>query len=216
MDPPWSVRNWENRDSQHLLNVDATCQEKTLEKLQSSNKRHGCPEMSIAIAHLSSPWGALVAQASDVGITRIQLRLDGSLTSAATLDSGRAMGYLRQLEEQLREYLAGRRRTFDLPLDLPGTEFQMRVWQGLRRIPYGETMSYRDVALAIGQPQAVRAVGQANRRNPVMILVPCHRVIAADGTLGGYAWGKNVKRDLLALEQGEKRFERYRAEPAGG
>lgn len=163
--------------------------------------------MSIAIARLSSPWRPLVAEATDVGITRIQIARDGSSTSAGMSDSSRAMGYLRQLEEQLREYLAGRRKTFDLPLDLQGTEFQMRVWQALCRIPYGATMSYRDIAAAIGQPQAVRAVGQANRRNPVMILVPCHRVIAADGNMGGYAWGEDVKCELLALERGEKRFE---------
>ena len=101
---------------------------------------------------------------------------------------------------QLREYFGGQRRSFDLPLELAGTEFQRRVWAELLKIPYGETRSYSEVARAIGKPRAVRAVGSANHANPIAIVVPCHRVIAADGGLAGYGGGLDRKRLLLELE----------------
>lgn len=103
-------------------------------------------------------------------------------------------------EAQLREYFAGARRTFDLPLAPHGTEFQQRVWAALRAIPYGETRTYGELAAAIGSPNASRAVGMANHRNPIPIIIPCHRVIGANGTLTGYAGGLEIKRKLLALE----------------
>jgi len=109
---------------------------------------------------------------------------------------------LPELRRQLAEYLAGTRREFDLPLAPPGTDFQRRVWSALRDIPYGETRSYADLARAVGRPRGSRAVGQANRRNPIGVVIPCHRVIAADGGLGGYAGGLERKRKLLAIEQG--------------
>ena len=109
---------------------------------------------------------------------------------------------LAEAVRQLRAYFAGSLRSFDLPLDLVGTEFQRRVWIELTRIPYGETRSYRDVARAIGAPNAVRAVGAANGANPVPIVVPCHRVIGAGGKLVGYGGGLPLKRRLLALERG--------------
>ena len=108
----------------------------------------------------------------------------------------------RQVETQLAEYFSGRRRKFPVRLDLRGTSFQRKVWEALRSIPYGKTRSYADVARRIGRPRAARAVGMANHWNPVAILVPCHRVIAADGGLGGYASGLRVKKFLLQLEQG--------------
>jgi methylated-DNA-[protein]-cysteine S-methyltransferase len=101
---------------------------------------------------------------------------------------------------QVREYLAGRRREFDLPLEPSGTPFQRRVWQALRRIPYGETRSYGEVAAELGQPGAARAVGRANATNPICLIVPCHRVIGADGSLTGFAFGEDLKRRLLELE----------------
>jgi O-6-methylguanine DNA methyltransferase len=107
----------------------------------------------------------------------------------------------RTVAAQLVEYLEGRRREFDLPLDLRGTPFQLRVWQALREIPYGETRSYRDVARQIRRPAAVRAVGAANGANPLALVVPCHRVIAASGRLGGYGGGLALKARLLAMEQ---------------
>jgi methylated-DNA-[protein]-cysteine S-methyltransferase len=111
---------------------------------------------------------------------------------------------LREAKAQLQAYFAGRLRDFDLPLALAGTEFQRRVWDCLCEIPYGETISYTELARRVGSPRAVRAVGQANGSNPVAIIVPCHRVIAADGTLGGYAGGLPQKRWLLALERAQQ------------
>ncbi|SDK70697.1 methylated-DNA--[protein]-cysteine S-methyltransferase [Microbulbifer yueqingensis] len=101
---------------------------------------------------------------------------------------------------QLEEYLAGRRRVFELPLQLRGTAFQRRAWQALLEIPYGETRSYMQQAEAVGNPRAVRAVARANGANPLAILVPCHRVIGADGSLTGYAGGLEIKARLLTLE----------------
>src|SRR5664279_2896526 len=101
---------------------------------------------------------------------------------------------------QLRAYFAGQLRRFDLPLDMEGTPFQLRVWRELERIPYGETRSYRQIAAAIGAPRAVRAVGAANGANPIPIVVPCHRVIGASGKLVGYGGGLPLKKRLLELE----------------
>lgn len=107
----------------------------------------------------------------------------------------------QQLASQMEEYFQGNRKTFDIPYILLGTPFQERVWQALCRIPYGQTRNYRDIAEEIGQPKAYRAVGMANHRNPMMLVVPCHLVIGADGSLGGYAGGLELKRFLLSLEQ---------------
>lgn len=102
---------------------------------------------------------------------------------------------------QLGEYFGGKRKRFDLPLELHGTEFQKKVWNALCGIPYGETRSYKEIARIIGNPKAVRAVGGANNRNKLMIVVPCHRVIGANGSLTGYASGTDVKKKLLDLEK---------------
>lgn len=107
---------------------------------------------------------------------------------------------LEEAERQLAEYFAGARRTFDLPLRLDGTAFQQQVWAALRSIPYGATRTYADIARALGRPTATRAVGAANARNPLAIIVPCHRVIGTDGRLTGYAGGLPAKRRLLAHE----------------
>lgn len=104
--------------------------------------------------------------------------------------------------EQLHEYLAGTRTAFDLPLAPKGTDFQREVWQALTTIPYGTTAGYAELAAWINRPSAARAVGAANGRNPISIIVACHRVIGADGTLTGYAWGEEKKRALLDLEAG--------------
>ena len=102
--------------------------------------------------------------------------------------------------QQLKEYFAGTRKDFDLPLSLAGTEFQLRVLDELRRIPYGETTSYGDIAARIGKPKAMRAVGAANGRNPIPIIVPCHRVIGSTGKLTGFGGGLDTKQALLQLE----------------
>jgi methylated-DNA-[protein]-cysteine S-methyltransferase len=107
----------------------------------------------------------------------------------------------RSVIAQLSEYFAGRRREFDLPLGPHGTEFQRSVWKALTRIPYGETLSYGELARRIGNPRASRAVGLANGANPLPIVVPCHRVIGADGSLTGFGGGLDIKRKLLALER---------------
>jgi methylated-DNA-[protein]-cysteine S-methyltransferase len=108
---------------------------------------------------------------------------------------------LRETERQLREYFAGERREFDVPMELHGSPFQIQVWEALGRIPYGQTRSYRDIAIAVERPRGFQAIGQANTRNPIPIIVPCHRVINADGSMGGYGGGPERKRRLLALEQ---------------
>jgi methylated-DNA-[protein]-cysteine S-methyltransferase len=140
-------------------------------------------------------FGCRVA-ASDSGICAIDLNaaapVQGSECAANPL--------LRHAVAQLRAYFAGELRSFDLPLDMRGTDFQQRVWRELREIPYGETRSYSFVASAIGSPKAVRAVGAANGRNPVPIVVPCHRVIGAGGSLTGYGGGLPLKKFLLQLE----------------
>jgi methylated-DNA-[protein]-cysteine S-methyltransferase len=109
----------------------------------------------------------------------------------------------RDAAAQLGEYFAGKRRAFELALAPVGTDFQLRVWHALQAIPYGAVRNYGDVARAVGQPGAARAVGQANGCNPLPIVIPCHRVIASDGTIGGYSGGLSIKHRLLALEGAE-------------
>jgi methylated-DNA-[protein]-cysteine S-methyltransferase len=110
-------------------------------------------------------------------------------------------GILAEAAKQLREYFAGRRTEFDLPLAQPGTTFQQSVWRSLSEIPYGETISYAELAKRVGNPKAARAVGSANGKNQLAIVIPCHRVIAADGTLGGFGAGLSMKTKLLNLER---------------
>jgi len=105
---------------------------------------------------------------------------------------------------QIEEYFSGKRKKFSLPLFMQGTEFQMAVWKALQSIPYGKTCSYKDIAVQTGRPKAVRAVGMANHRNPISIIVPCHRVIGHNGALVGYGAGLPLKRYLLDLEQANK------------
>ena len=109
-----------------------------------------------------------------------------------------------EVYEQINEYLNGRRRRFDFKYKLIGTQFQRKVWEELTKIPYGETRSYKEIAEAIESPGAARAVGMANNKNPIMIAVPCHRVIGADGKMVGYAAGLAVKSRLLKLEADNK------------
>ena len=108
---------------------------------------------------------------------------------------------IKEAHHQLTEYLKGERKSFDLPILIKGTTFQQQVWKALLEIPYGETRSYKQIAEAIGNPKAVRAVGMANNRNPLLIVVPCHRVIGANGKLVGYGAGIEMKEFLLRLEK---------------
>ena len=149
----------------------------------------------------ASPVGLLFLAASTKGLVRLEfeshaLKIDPSRTHLQESKSALAP-YLRELNE----YFAGERHEFSLPLDLRGTGFQLACWRALLEIPYGETRSYRDIAKAIRHPHAYRAVGMSNNRNPVAIVVPCHRVIASSGSLCGYGGGLDVKRKLLDLEQ---------------
>lgn len=144
-------------------------------------------------ARIASPVGTLTLAATDAGLCRADFTPDDAPDPAVP-------PALRPVAEQLAEYFAGTRRVFDLPLDLQGTDFHRSVWRALLDIPFGVTRSYADIAEAIGNPKAVRAVGLANGRNPVSIVVPCHRVIGADGSLTGYGGGVDRKRALLAHE----------------
>jgi len=110
-------------------------------------------------------------------------------------------GLIRKAYEELMEYLNGRRKEFSVPLNPKGTDFQRNVWNVLQTIPYGETRSYGQVAVQAGNPKASRAVGMANNRNPILIMIPCHRVIGADGSLTGYGGGLDLKEHLLNLER---------------
>ena len=136
----------------------------------------------------------------------ILLRSDGEalreLTFAEGSDAPAADAVLGAACAQLDEYFAGERTSFDLPLRLDGTPWEQRVWTELQTIPYGETVTYGELALRLGAPTAARAVGSANGRNPISIVVPCHRVIGATGKLTGYAWGVERKAGLLDLERG--------------
>jgi methylated-DNA-[protein]-cysteine S-methyltransferase len=147
---------------------------------------------------ISSPLGPvqLCARGDELSI----VHLVGELPPLSAPREERASDILLAAADQLREYFAGHRRTFDLPLAPQGTGFQQRVWEALCRIPYGITRSYGEVAAAIGRPSASRAVGAANGKNPIWIIVPCHRVIGASGHLTGYAGGLEAKRWLLAHE----------------
>jgi methylated-DNA-[protein]-cysteine S-methyltransferase len=148
---------------------------------------------------------------SPVGRIRLSGRDNGVLTGLHLADHHRCppvdAGWTYEdsvfdgVRRQLDEYFSGARTDFDVPLDLRGSAFQIAVWSALRAIPYGETTSYAGIARAIGRPDAVRAVGAANGRNPISIIVPCHRVIGADGSLTGYGWGVERKAWLLQHER---------------
>ncbi|MCX6537295.1 MAG: methylated-DNA--[protein]-cysteine S-methyltransferase [Actinobacteria bacterium] len=147
---------------------------------------------------ITTPIGKLTLVASAKGLQQVIFGAK-KLRSARTVSS-KANGYLIQTERQLREYFAGKRKKFSIKLDISGTEFQESVWFALNKIAYGETISYAQQARLVRKPKAFRAVGSANGKNPVAIVLPCHRVIASNGTLGGYAGGLAIKRKLLALE----------------
>jgi len=156
--------------------------------------------------------GPLFLAASDKGLVALEFdaRLPGQQTIRPNPRDLRVEGKAIQFDEapsamqdyvsELEEYFIGRRREFTFALDMRGTDFQVACWRALLAIPYGETRTYADIARAVGRPQGFRAVGMANNRNPIAIVVPCHRVIASDGTLCGYGGGLDIKRKLLELE----------------
>jgi methylated-DNA-[protein]-cysteine S-methyltransferase len=150
--------------------------------------------------YFSSPFGFLEIQAGECGIFRIHLQKDEASHNIENPDD-----LTNACVEQLVEYFAGTRKKFDLPLDFSRAPFfQQEVWRTVYSIPYGKTRSYEDIAVRLGKPGAVRAVGMANARNPIPIVVPCHRVIGKNGKLTGYAYGLEIKRALLKLENPKK------------
>jgi len=146
---------------------------------------------------MMSPIGPIRLVATRDGLCEVSLRPEGELYDAREDPDA---PILAQAARELREYFAGERREFEVPLDVEGTPFQREVWRVLSTIPFGVRRSYGDVARQIGRPSASRAVGAANGKNPIAIIVPCHRVIGSDGTLTGYASGEDNKRWLLDHE----------------
>jgi methylated-DNA-[protein]-cysteine S-methyltransferase len=150
-----------------------------------------------------SPIGPLTLMADGGHLTRLVMT-DQAHAVVPPPGSRRDPEFFAEVTGQLDEYFAGTRTAFDVPMWLEGTEFQRRVWAQLSAIPYGETISYGELARRVGNPRASRAVGLANGRNPVAVIVPCHRVIAADGSLGGYGGGTDRKTLLLDLERANR------------
>jgi methylated-DNA-[protein]-cysteine S-methyltransferase len=162
------------------------------------------PEFTQSV--VASPIGPLTLVAAGGALAGVymdaQRHLPDTVAQAAPASQdGPDAAPLAAAARQLAEYFAGQRTEFDLPLEMAGTDFQRRVWAALREIPYGETVSYGELARGIGKASASRAVGLANGKNPFAVVVPCHRVVGSDGSLTGYGGGLDRKRFLLALEQ---------------
>jgi methylated-DNA-[protein]-cysteine S-methyltransferase len=155
-----------------------------------------------------TPIGTLTIVASDDGVAH--LLFDGQTPDQVGLTEDLPVvdddPVLSAAEAQIHEYFAGDRRDFDLPLDLHGTEFQIAAWRALASVPYGETTSYGEQAERIGRPGAFRAVGAANGKNPVPIILPCHRIVGVNGSLTGFAGGLELKQWLLSMEQNQQSF----------
>ncbi len=169
----------------------------------------------IHTTHFKNRMGELFVAASPRGLLQLHMipkgavgpilkELSGTYPDAAVREGGKP---LEPILEEIREYFSGERKEFSIALDLKGTPFQMAVWDELQRIPYGETRSYGEVAAKIGKSKAARAVGMACNRNPIAIVVPCHRVVGAKGDLTGYAFGLKIKARLLELERRVRRKE---------
>jgi methylated-DNA-[protein]-cysteine S-methyltransferase len=151
-------------------------------------------------AHLDSPIGTLLIAGDAAAVYRITFPQRGRAAKPEPEWQDSQRGPISEAARQLGEYFAGKRAQFDLPLAPEGTAFQRSVWRQLQEIPYGETISYGELARRVGNPKASRAVGSANGANPLSIVIPCHRVIAGDGTLGGFGGGLPAKHTLIALE----------------
>jgi methylated-DNA-[protein]-cysteine S-methyltransferase len=152
---------------------------------------------------IDSPVGKLTLLATDKGISLIEFENSRRkfTQSDGQLEDGTHYSLLMKCEKQLGEYFAGKRKQFDLPLDIHGTIFQIKAWKELQKIPYGQTISYGEQARRVGDVKKARAVGMANGRNPISIIVPCHRVIGTSGALVGFGGGLDTKKHLLELEQ---------------
>ena len=157
------------------------------------------PAESVWYTLLDTPFGALCIAGTGQGLTHVEFQ-DGERPLRPQPEWQEDQGVLDEARRQLRAYFEGRRQRFTLPVAPEGTPFQQRVWRELQEIPWGTTTTYREIAERLGQPGAVRAVGYANGRNPVAIVIPCHRVVGANGRLTGYAGGIATKRRLLQHE----------------
>jgi methylated-DNA-[protein]-cysteine S-methyltransferase len=161
--------------------------------------------MSLSYKFLGSPVGQLKLVASSVGLVAILWENDDpKRVRLGAVQHDTSHPILALAETQVKEYFAGRRTKFSISLDMRGTRFQKQVWEALQRIPFGETRAYGQIAAQLGSPSAARAVGAANGRNPISIVVPCHRVIGSSGKLTGFAGGLEAKAHLLGLEQGAR------------
>ena len=167
------------------------------------------------MAWLRTPLGPMVAGATDDGLCLLEFTDRRMLERQLSILGRRFQlplvpgdnDHLRQTKEEMDRYFAAQLQEFTVSLEVVGSEFQQRVWKALRRIPYGETRSYKQLAESVRSPGAVRAVGQANGMNRIAVVIPCHRVVNADGRLGGYGGGLWRKQRLLALEQGQARID---------
>lgn len=175
----------------------------------------------VVLNRVLTPLGPLIAGATDEGLCMLEFagrpmlenqikKLRKSLHCAITPGTNR---HIEQLETELAEYFAGERTEFNVVLRVQGTDFQQKVWRALEQIPYGETRSYEEIARVIDNPKAVRAVGRANGANPIPIVIPCHRVVRADGSLGGYGGELWRKRLLLKLEGHDRYAEEQESLP---
>jgi methylated-DNA-[protein]-cysteine S-methyltransferase len=161
--------------------------------------RQSLAPLRIFYTMMASPFGPVCLVGTEQGLIRVDFQGgDRPVQPAPAWQEDR--GVLDSATHQLQEYFQGQRQIFTLPLAPPGTPFQQRVWQELQRIPFGATLTYRELAQCLGMPQAARAVGHANGRNPLAIVIPCHRLIGSDGHLRGYAGGITLKQRLLQHE----------------
>ncbi len=176
--------------------------------LYDKQKSINAEKDTLVISRMKTPFGEILAGATAKGIclleftdtNRIEMQISRLKKGRANIVKKGVSEYFSTLDMQLQQYFSGELKVFNIPLDIQGTDFQMQVWNTLRDIPYGETRSYQQQAIAINNPKAVRAVANANRNNKISIIIPCHRVIGKNGTMTGYGGGIWRKEYLLKLE----------------
>ena len=183
-----------------MASVAQLCRHPTVARCINTGIEQGVKPVTVYYKHIESPIGSLFIAADDTGLRAIEFPENRHPVKRHGEWREGDHPLLEKTARQLGEYFAGTRQSFDLPLAPYGTDFQLGVWQALRLIPFGETWSYAQLAAKIGKTSAMRAVGAANGRNPLPIIVPCHRVIGADGSLTGFGGGLPTKEFLLRLE----------------